>query len=372
MAKKGYPAGTAVLLAGTKRGLFLFTSKDRVEWRSEGSILPGNGQIYNAILDTRSDPPRLFAADNHFVFGAQVRYSDDFGGTWHEASKHIAFPQGSGESVENVWIVQPGRASEPGIVYAGIDPASLWISEDRGETWAPNQGILDHPTRTQWQPGLGGMCMHSIVPHPSDPNRMWVAASAIGVLGTEDGGKSWTFLNKDVPARHFPSEYPEFGQCVHRLLIDPSNPERLVQQNHFGQFASTDSGKNWRDIQTNLPSPFGFPMALDSTAPQTLFTIPLTGGDKGRHNIGDQFSVWRTTDGGTNWTQLTKGLPEGPHVRMGVLRHAMCADTADPCGVYVGTNTGQLFASNDRGESWQTVADYMPTIYSVNAAVLSG
>ncbi|MGH2829097.1 MAG: exo-alpha-sialidase [Actinomycetota bacterium] len=370
MGRRRYESGTTVLLAGTKRGLFLFTSKDRAAWKAEGPILDG-GQVFNAILDQRGGSPRVFAADNNPIFGSVVRYSDDFGVTWHEPKTPIAFPASTKQSLENVWIVQPGRESEPETVYAGVDPASLWVSRDRGDTWEPDRGILDHPTRPRWQPGLGGLCMHSIACDPSDRNRMWVAASAVGVLRTTNNGSSWTFMNAGVPAWHLPDPYPEFGQCVHRLLVDPTNPDRLVQQNHHGMFESTDAGQKWRDIQANLPSAFGFPMAMDPHDPQTLFTIPQTAPDKGRHNIGDQFAVWRTTNGGAEWKRMEKGLPKGPQVRLGVLRHGMSTDGANPCGVYAGTGTGQLFASNDRGSSWQLVADYMPTIYSVNAATIA-
>jgi len=274
-----FAPGATILLAGTKRGLFLFSSPDRRRWRSHGSILTG-GEIYNAVLDQRGEKPRIFAADNHFVFGARVRYSDNWGRKWVDAKKPIRFE--TGESLKNVWVVQPGRASEPDVVYAGIDPASLWISRDRGKTWQPDQGILENPTRSQWQPGLGGLCLHSIVPHPTDPRKMWVAASAVGVLATDDGGVSWAFRNKDVPARHMPETFPEFGQCVHRLLSDPSNPERLVQQNHWGMFESLDGGRKWTDIQSNMPSAFGFPMGMDRSSPRTLYAIP----DRRRNLVG--------------------------------------------------------------------------------------
>ena len=361
-------SGTTVLLAGTKRGLFLFSSPDRRRWRSHGPILTG-GEVYNAVLDTRGDKPRLFATNNDPIFGARVRYSDNWGRRWTDPRKPIKFDDG--QTLKNVWIVQPGRASEPDTMYAGVDPASLWISRDRGKTWQPDRGLLEHPTRSQWQPGLGGMCLHSIAPHPTDTKKMWVAASAIGVLATEDGGASWSFRNSGVPARHMPDEYPEFGQCVHRLLIDPTNPDRLVQQNHWGMFESLDGAMKWTDIQANVPSAFGFPMSMDRSDPRTLYTIPQTPGDQGRHNVGDQFSVWRTSDAGTSWTQTTKGLPKGKHVRLGVLRHGMCTDDNTPAGVYAGTNTGQLFASQDRGETWKAIANFMPAIYSVNVATLS-
>lgn len=365
-------SGTTILLAGTKRGLFLFScadrGADRRAWTSHGPILTG-GQVYNAVLDQRGDaPPRLFAADNHDIYGATIKFSDDLGATWREPSKPIQFPEASGLSLENIWIVQPGLPDQPDTLYAGVDPASLWVTRDRGETWEANEALLTHPTRSQWMPGLGGMCLHSIVAHPTDPLAMWVAASAIGVLGTKDGGNSWRFLNTGVPARHMPNEYPEFGQCVHRLHVDPANPQRLVQQNHWGLFQSLDEGESWQDMQSNLPSFFGFPMALDPHNPATVYAVPQV--MEGRHNVDDQFAVWRTSNAGGDWERLTNGLPSGKHVRLGVLRHGMCADDAPECGIYVGTNTGQLYASPDRGDHWVTVADHLPPIYSVSAAIL--
>jgi len=360
---------TTMLLVGTKRGLFGFTSNDRRTWKDQGQLL-GPNRVFNAMIDTRGPSPRMFAAENGDIFGCSVKFSDDMGVTWMEPKGPIAFAPDSGRTLENIWIIQPGRADEPDTVYAGVDPASLWVSRDRGEIWELNEGLESHPTRPQWQPGLGGLCLHSIVPDHSNPQRMWAAISAVGVWRTDDGGATWTPKNSGVPARHFPKEYPEFGQCVHRLLQHPTRPDTLYQQNHWGLFATDDAGDTWRDIQSNLPSYFGFPMAIDRQRPDTLFTVVETDGASGRHNIGDQFSVYRTQDAGEKWETLTSGLPSGPSVRLGVLRHAMCADAEDPVGVYVGTGTGQLFASTDRGDTWALVADFIPQIYSVNVAIM--
>lgn len=360
--------GSTVLLVGTKRGLFMFSSRDRKRWRSDGQIFP-TSRVFNAVLDQRMSP-RIFATDNGDIFGSFVAYSDDLGDSWTPAKRGIKFPASGGRAVENLWIVEPGRATEPETLYAGADPASLWISNDRGETWDLNEALEAHPSRASWMPGLGGLCLHSIVPDHANKARMWVAASAVGVIRSDDAGKTWAFKNAGVPARHLPETFPEFGQCVHRLLQHPSEPNRLVQQNHWGLFASRDAGESWEDIQSNLPNFFGFPMAMDRANPDTLFACVETSPDQGRHNIGDQFTVYRTDDAGGKWKPLTRGLPKGKHVRLGVLRHAMCTDEKDPVGVYVGTNTGQLFASADRGETWATVADYMPQIFSVSAAVI--
>jgi BNR/Asp-box repeat len=362
----GYPKGTILLLAGTKRGLFILSSSDRQDWKVEQHTLPGT-RIYNAVLDTRNGK-RMFAADNGDFFGSFLRYSDDFGQTWNEPKRGIQFPEDSGQSLVNIWIIQPGRDSDPHTVYAGVDPASLWVSHDNGETWDVDPGLQAHPTRDRWNPGAGGLCLHSIVPDPSDADRMWIGISAVGCMRTDDGGQTWVFANKNTRAGFLPDPYPEFGQCIHRLIQHPTKPEVLFQQNHCGIYMSTNAGDDWIDIQNNLPSEFGFPIALDPHNPETLFTIVEDG--MGRFNFPTSFRVYRTQDSGGSWDIMDKGLPSGTGVRLGVLRHGMCSDNFDPCGIYVGTNTGQIFASADRGESWNLIADFLPAVHSVTVAVV--
>ncbi len=365
--QRRYPAGTVALLVGTKRGLFLLTSQDRQTWRTEEPMLPGT-RVFNAIFDQRNGC-RLFAADNGDFFGTFLRYSDDFGQTWQNPERGIQFPEDSGSKLNNIWIIQPGRESEPDTVYVGIDPASLWVSNDGGVTWDLNAGLASLPTREQWQPGAGGLCLHSIVPDYSNPSRMWVGISAVGCVRTDDGGQTWAYANKNTRAGFQPDIYPEFGQCLHRMVQHPNKPDVLYQQNHCGIYRSDNGGDDWIDIQGNLPSEFGFPIALDAHNPETVFTIVENG--MWRNNVTDNFTVYRTRTAGVEWEELTHGLPAGPGVRLGVLRHGMCADTLDPCGVYVGTNTGQLFVSRDRGDTWSLAADFLPPIYSVNAAILA-
>lgn len=357
--------GTTFLLAGTKRGLFLLSSPDRRAWEVERQLLRGS-RIYNATYDSRTG--RLYAADNGDFFGNFLRYSDDLGETWQEPARGIQFAEESGMKLVNIWTIVPGHPDEPDTVYAGIDPATLWVSHDRGETWEPNEGLLRHPTRDRWNPGNGGLCLHSIVLDHSNPARMWVGISAVGCMRSDDGGATWTHLNRNTRADFMPEKYPEYGQCIHRLLQHPSQPDTLYQQNHCGIYKSLDAGESWIDIQRDLPSPFGFPIALDPHQPDTVFVIVE---DEWRNNIGDAFTVYRTRDGGERWTPTTSGLPSGAGVRLGVLRHGMCADGQDPCGVYVGTNTGQIFASTDGGDSWLQVADYLPPIYSVSTFTLA-
>lgn len=265
-------------------------------------------------------------------------------------------------------MIEAGRADEPETVYAGVDPASLWISRDAGKTWTLNAHLAHHPTRERWEPGAGGLCLHTIVPDYANPSRMWIGISAVGCMRTDDGGESWQFLNKNVRASFLPDPYPEFGQCIHRFVQHPTNPNVLYQQNHCGIYKSTNAGDDWTDIQHNLPSEFGFPIALDAHHPDTVYVVvedPMV-----RDNVGKQFTIYRTENGGEQWEPLTNGLPEGEGISLGVLRHALCADTLDPCGVYVGTNTGQLFASRDRGDRWQLIADFLPPIYAVTATTI--
>jgi len=361
-----FAPGTVLVLVGTRRGLFLLTSRDRRRWEIAASGLVGR-RIFYATLDQRNGH-RMFAADNGDFFGTFLRYSDDFGQTWQEPAQGIQFPDGSEQKLVNIWVIEPGRPDEPGILYAGVDPASLWISTDNGVHWNLNEGLANHPTRSRWEPGAGGLCLHTIVVDPTNPARMWVGISAVGCLRTGDGGRSWVFANKNVRADFLPMQYPEFGQCLHRMIQHPAQPDVLYQQNHCGIYKSINAGDDWIDIQHNLPSEFGFPIALDTHNPDTVFVVVEN--PEGRNNVGEHFAVYRTMDGGERWQPLTEGLPSGPAVRLGVLRHGMCTDTLDPCGVYVGTNTGQVFASRDRGDSWNLVADFLPPVYSVKAILI--
>ena len=361
-----YPPGTIVLMVGTKRGFFLLSSEDRATWHISEPMLTGL-HIFNAALDQRNGH-RLFAAENGDFFGSFLRYSDDFGQTWHEPERGIQFPEGGEDKLKNIWVIEPGRDTEPGVVYAGVDPASLWVSTDSGVTWDVNSGLFNHPTRSRWEPGAGGLCLHTIIPDPSNVNRMWIGISAVGCMRTDDGGQTWTFANKNTRAGFQPDMYPEFGQCIHRFVQHPTNPDVLYQQNHCGIYKSLNAGDDWIDIQHDLPSEFGFPIALDVHHPDTVYT--LVEDPRSRNNVGKQFTVYRTQDGGETWDPLTEGLPGGSGVLLGVLRHGMCTDTQDPCGVYVGTNTGQLFASTNRGDNWQLIADFLPSIYSVRATII--
>lgn len=360
-----FSSGTVMLLVGTRRGLFLITSQDRQRWHIEAmklETLPS--RIYYAVFDPRNNY-RLFVADNGDFFGSFLRYSDDFGKSWQVPRQGIQFPRDGAWQLNDIWVIEPGRPDEPEVLYAGTDPACLWVSRDAGETWELNEALLSHPDRSQWSAGFAGTSLHSIVADPTDRSRMWVAISGGGCLRTEDAGRTWLAINKKEVVTD--DDTPDVGLGSHRLIQHPTQPNILYRQDRRSIFKSLNGGESWIDIRGNLPSGFGFPLALDAHNPDTLFAVVT---DPQTHrNIGDQFAIYRTRTAGETWETLTEGLPGGPGVRLKVLRHALCADTLQPCGVYVGTATGQLFASNNCGDTWTLIADYLPPIFSVTATL---
>jgi hypothetical protein len=272
------------------------------------------------------------------------------------------------EQVVKVWNIEPGHADEPGVLYAGVQPAALFKSTDRGESWVLNESLYDHPHRGKWNPGAGGLCLHSIVLDPRDHNRMYVAISAAGVYRTDDGGQSWQPRNKNVLADFEAKTFPEYGQCVHKLALHPTQPDVLFQQNHCGVYRSDNCGDDWIDLgEDKLPSRFGFPIVVHPHDPQTFYVM-LEESDQFRMSVDNQVAVWRSRDSGESWQRITAGLPAQAHVV--VLREAMVADNLTPAGLYAGTDTGQLFYSRDDGDNWEILADFLPPIQSLEVAVM--
>ena len=355
-------AERVALLVGTRKGLFVLDGDARRDtWDIRGPLCDG-WPIHDAIVDPTSGA--VFAGGGSNWYGPAVWRSDDLGETWSHSSEGISYGD-DGPKVTTVWNVTAG----PDALYAGVEPAGLFRSRDGGTTWQHVEGLTKHRTRPQWQPGNGGLILHSIVPHPTDTDRVWVGISAVGAFETRDGGDTWELRNKGVRADFDPNPEPEFGQCVHKLVMAADGGELLYQQNHCGVYRSSNGGKQWDEITAGLPTQFGFPMAAHPRDPDTVWTIPLTEPDEGRFMIDGHAAVYRTNDGGKTWKQATDGLPQD-NAYIAVLREAMAVDRLDPVGVYFGTSTGQVYGSRDEGRTWSLVADNLPSIWSVEAAIL--
>ncbi len=355
-------ADRILLLVGTKKGAFILESDAaRRSWAIRGPSCEGY-----PIQDISRDPATgtLYAGGGSPWYGPTVFRSDDLGATWTQSSDGITYGD-DGPKISAVWNVTAAHGS----VYAGVGPAGLFRSDDGGRTWAHVEGLTNHPSRPTWQPGAGGLILHTIVPHPTDRDRMWVAISAVGTFETRDGGATWEPRNSGVRADFIPGPIPETGQCVHKLVMAAGEPERLYQQNHCGQYRSTDGGLTWQDISAGLPSQFGFPMVAHPRDPLTAWVIPLTPPEEGRLMPDGKAAVWRTHDAGDDWIRGDAGLPQ-ENAHIGVLREAMARDELDPVGVYFGTSTGQLFGSADGGGSWSSIVTTLPPIWSVEAVVV--
>ena len=361
---------STVLLVGTRKGMWIGRSDEaRRDWEFSGPHHDME-EVYSVMVDTRGGSPRLLAGASSSWLGPQVRRSDDLGETWQEtAGGAVRFPEDVDASVERVWQLTPGV--EDGVVWAGTEPGAVFRSRDGGESFTLERALWDHPHRPDWQAGFGGQAFHTVLPHPTDPASVTVALSTGGVYQSEDDGASWSPRNRGIRAEFLPEgqQYPEFGQCVHKVARHPSMPERLYLQNHGGVYRSDDQGGTWTSIADGLPSTFGFPVVVHPQDPDTVYVFPLGGGEK-RYPPGARPRVWRSSDAGQTWTPLGDGLPEQCFV--GVMRDAMCADDHDTAGLYVGTRAGSVWASADGGETWTTVVSDLPDVMVVRAARLVG
>jgi len=377
-----------LVLIGTRKGGFILSSDaSREEWEVKGPIFKG-WNVMHMAFDRRDQ--RIHAAVVHDVYGPSTHYSDDLGENWTQGQEAPVFQRPSkssrplgtpeeaktpGEAMEQVekvlkvWHIKPAGMDKPGVLYAGVEPAALFISTDKGETWQLNESLYDHPHRKDWFPGAGGLCLHTIIPDPTNSDRLYVAISTGGCYRTDDGGNSWNPFNKNVRADFLPDKLPDYGQCVHKMVIHPQRPDTLFQQNHCGIYRSDNQGEDWIDIgEDKLPSRFGFPIAVHPHDPETIYIV-LEESDEYRLSVDGSFAVWRSRDSGESWQRITAGLPEKAHLV--VLREAMATDQLKNAGIYIGTSTGQVFASHDSGDSWEKIVEYLPRILSVETATLS-
>jgi photosystem II stability/assembly factor-like uncharacterized protein len=352
------------LLVGTRKGAFIVESPDRTAWSLRGPFCAA-WPINHVVADTARGI--VYAAGGNAWFGPAVWKSTDHGATWTHSSVGLQSQMGSAP-VSAVWSL----AVAGDRIYAGVEPAGLFVSDDAGETWQPVDGLNAHATRGQWQPGGGGLILHHILPHPTDPRTLWVGISSAGLFKTTDGGVTWRPVNSGVRCDFLPEgqRYPDLGQCVHGVALAAGIPDRLYQQNHCGMYRSDDAGESWTSIEAGLPSSFGFPVAAHPRDPDTAWLLPLNGDATGRFMPDAKAAVWRTRDGGRSWQDLRHGLPQ-QHAYFGVLRQALASDTLTPAGVYFGTSGGHLFASADEGDRWLTMAAHLPTITSVETLVRS-
>jgi hypothetical protein len=354
-----------ILMVGTRKGLWVGRSDERrTKWSWSGPHFD-MAEVYSCMVDTRGDRPRLFAGASSSWTGPQIQVSDDLGETWRPTGG-AHFPEGMDTSVERVWQLVPAGDQT---VYAGTEPGAVFRSDDAGETFELVRGLWDHPHRPEWGAGFGGQAFHTILPHPDDPDSITVAISTGGCYQTSDGGETWEPRNQGVRAGFLPEgqQYPEFGQCVHKVTRHPARPERMYMQNHGGVYRSDDHGGSWESIADGLPVDFGFPVVVHPHEPDTVYVFPLNGGDR-RYPPDAEARVWRSQDAGKSWEAMDNGLPDQFFV--GVMRDAMCADAHASAGIYFGGRNGTVWGSTDSGESWSQIVANLPDVMCVRAAAI--
>ena len=364
-------SGDNLLLVGTMKGAFLFRSDAaRENWEEAGPYFPGRS-IYALAFDGRNGRQKLWAAVNSPYWGSFLSSSNDFGKTWSDPeSYNIKFPEGSDVSLKQIWQIV-NDPHDQDTLYCGVEPAALFKSTDGGESWSLNRGLFDHPHRTQWQPGGGGLCLHTILPDATNAKRIYVAISTGGVYRSEDGGETWEPRNKGICARFLPpdQQYPEWGQCVHKVVNHPANPSRMFLQHHWGVYRSDNAGDSWDDIGKGLPSDFGFAMEIDPHDANTVYIIPIES-DEFRCTPEGKLRVYRSKNGGESWEPLTNGLPQEDALET-ILRDNLDADASNPTGLYFGTRSGKVFGSNNAGDAWSLIKDGLPPVTCVKTARVS-
>lgn len=356
------------VLVGTRKGLFVLRGRRGGTLAVAARRFAGQ-PVEFALREGRSG--LCFASVTHGHFGPHLFYSEDATAPdeeWRQASG-LAFPAEAGASVEKIWVVEPGV--EEGVLWAGVAPAALFRSADGGRSWELVRGLWDEPSRARWQPGFGGLCLHSICPWPGEPARLAIGISSAGVWLTEDGGASWRRGNRGLVPRYVPAEARATTEafCVHKMLRAEREPATLYQQFHGGVYRSDDAGESWHDIGTGLPADFGFPLALDPRDPASAYVIPLVA-DMDRVTVGGLLRVYETRDRGGSWRALTHGLPQGD-TYLTILRQGFGQDGGDPVGLYFGAESGDVYASGDGGETWCRAAEGLPPIHSVRASQIA-
>jgi hypothetical protein len=365
------------VLVGTAKGAFVLTADGgRSAWEVTGPLF-GGWEIYH-VNGSPADPDRLYASQANDWFGQVIHRSDDGGRTWHPVGNDFAYQGEPGTRLhydgtsqpftfQRVWHLAP-TADDPDTVYAGAQDAALFRSTDGGETWSELPGLRTHESASQWAPGAGGMCLHTILQHPQERDRMLVAISAAGVLSTDDGGATWQLANRGLHSGFLPEPEAEVGHCVHKLASHPDRPEVVFMQKHWDVMRSDDGGASWSRISGDLPTDFGFAIDVHAHEPDTVYVVPITS-DEEHYPPDGALRVYRSRTGGQEWEPLTEGLPQ-TNCYVNVLRDAMAVDRLDPCGVYVGTTGGAVYVSPDEGDHWQPIVHDLPRVLSVEVQTL--
>jgi len=369
--------GATRVLVGTKKGAFIISSdENRKKWEVEGPLF-GGLEIYH-MKGSPVNPNRIYASQAGDWFGQVVHRSNDGGKTWDTASNEFTYEGEAGKhqwydgtphpwEFKRVWHFEPSL-TDPDTVYAGVEDAAIFKSTDGGDTWKELPGLRQHATGSSWQPGAGGLCLHTILIDPENPDRLFVAISAAGAFRTDDGGASWKPINKGLRSNYIPDPEAEIGHCVHRIALHPSNPNTLYMQKHWDVMRSDDAGDNWYEVSGNLPTDFGFVVDVHAHEPETIYVLPIKS-DSEHYPPEGKLRVYRSRNGGNEWQALSNGLPQ-KDVYHNVLRDAMAVDQNDPCGIYFGTTGGQVYASDDEGDNWIAIAKDLPRIMSVEVQTL--
>jgi hypothetical protein len=365
------------VLVGTRKGAFVLRSDGKRERWDIGDLHFAGWEIYH-LKGSPVEPDRLFASQTSGWFGQMIQRSDDGGETWEPVGNEFKYDGVPGThqwydgtqhpwEFKRVWHLEPSP-TDPDTVYAGAEDAALFRTADGGRTWQELPGVRGAKGHL-WQPGAGGMCLHTIVLDPRRPERFFIAISAAGVFRTDDAGQTWRPMNRGLKSPYeIPDPDAEVGHCVHRIAMHPSRPEVLFMQKHWDVMRSDDAGESWREISGNLPSDFGFPIDVNTNEPETIYVVPIKS-DSEHFPPDGKLRVYRSRTGGNEWEALTNGLPQRD-CYVNVLRDAMAVDSLDPCGVYFGTTGGQVYASADSGDTWNPIARDLPAVLSVEVQTL--
>jgi photosystem II stability/assembly factor-like uncharacterized protein len=366
------------VLVGTRKGAFVLTSDEKREkWDISGPHFAG-WEIYH-LKGSPFDPNRLYASQSTGWFGQLIQRSDDGGKTWTPMNNKFAYDGVPGThqwydgtphpwEFKRVWHLEPSL-TDPDTVYAGIEDAALFRSTDGGQSWGELSGLRGHGSGPHWQPGAGGMCLHTVILDPSDPARIYIAISAAGAFRTNDGGVTWRPINQGLNSPQMPNPTGEVGHCVHHIAMHPSRPGVLFMQKHWDVMRSDNAGDSWHEVSGNLPTDFGFAIDVHAHEPETIYVVPIKS-DSEHYPPEGKLRVYRSRSGGNEWEPLTNGLPQSD-CYVNVLRDAMAVDSLDSCGLYFGTTGGQVYASSDAGDKWAPIVRDLPAVLSVEVQTLS-